>query len=72
MHYRYIIKADGYVALPIVSEMNWIEMKEFFQSKVKKLHPKGTDTILRWGVIELINPQLMSVDDFIHFGAAIL
>lgn len=72
MEYKYIIKGDGLMALPVHSDMNWLEFYAYFRSQVKKIYPKGNDTIWKWGVIEFINPKVMTMDDFINCGPALM
>lgn len=70
--YRYVIRSDNYMAMPVRSEYNCLQMEEWFNNHVKKIHPKCSDTIFQWGSIEFINPKLMSVDDFMSFLPALI
>jgi hypothetical protein len=72
MQYQYIIKGDGIMALPVHSDLNCIEFENHIKDQTKKLHPKGHDTVWRWGVIEFINPKVISVDGFMNNGPALI
>jgi hypothetical protein len=72
MDYHYVIRGDGMMTLPVHSDLNWIEFEELIRRQTKKLHPKGYDTVWRWGVIEFINPKVMSVDGFMAFCPALI
>lgn len=72
MEFRYIIKGAGYMALPVKSELNLDEFTELIMMQSKKLHPKGTDWIWKWGTIEFVNPQVFTPDDFCEYGCALI
>lgn len=72
MEYKYIIKGDGMMALPVHSDLNWMEFIDYFYKEVKKIHPKGRDTIWTWGTIEFINPKVVLIDNFMDRGAALI
>jgi hypothetical protein len=72
MEYRYIIKGEGTMAMPVQSDLDWMEFKDHIQRQTKKLHPKSHDTVWCWGTTEFINPKVMSVDDFANFCPAII
>jgi hypothetical protein len=62
--YTYILRADGYKAMPIRSSLNYNDMKEYIRVHSKKVHPEGRDVVFRWGAINFFNPVVMTVNDF--------
>jgi len=70
--FRYVIRAENNMALVVHSEMNWLEFPEYIKSRSKKLHPKGHDTVYRHGVIEFINPVVMTLDGYGNFAPALM
>lgn len=72
MKYRYIIRANGNKALPVLSDLNLDEFRDYIRKTSEYLHPEGTDTIWRWGLIEFINPVVMLVDDYANYLPAII
>ena len=70
--FKYVITGKGMMALAVHSDLNWIEFKEYFYLQVRKIHPKGSDTIWNWGTIEFINPKVKTMDEFIDFGPALM
>lgn len=71
IEYRYILTGAGYMAMPVASDLNYGEMIELIKKTSKKIHPKGTDTIFKWGTAEFVNPQVKMVDDF-FLGSALI
>lgn len=70
--YQYIITGDHYMAMPVHTDLNCIQMEEWFKRRVTKIHPKCSDTVFRWGSTEFINPKLKSVGDFMLFLPALV
>ena len=70
--FKYVITGDGMMALAVHSELNYNEFVELIRSQTKKIHPKGRDTIYRWGVIEFINPKVMIASDFVDYLPALI
>lgn len=69
--FKYIITGDGYMALPVKSDMNWLQFRDYIreQSYPRK---KREMPCFKWGVIEFVNPQVMSVNDFSEHGCALI
>ena len=53
------------MAVAIHSSLDFFDMSEFIRCKSKKIHPKGNDVIFSIGAIELVNPRVMSADEFL-------
>jgi hypothetical protein len=70
--YKYVIRAENSMALVVHSEMNWLEFQNYILRKTTKLHPKGHDTVFKYGVIEFINPKVMTLDDYANFCPALM
>lgn len=70
--FRYVITGKGMMALAVHSDLNWIEFEDCIKRQTNKIHPKGADTIWRWGTIEFINPQIKTADSFLDFCPALI
>ena len=71
-NWKYIIKGEGRIALPVHSSMQFHEMQEYIRINSKKLHPKGNDKIFMWGTIEIVNPMVMTIDTFADWCPALI
>jgi hypothetical protein len=47
--------------------MNHFEMVEYVRRNSVKLHPEGYETVFRIGIIELVDPVVMTPNDFANF-----
>ena len=65
--FRYILRANGSMAVAIRSEMNYLEFAEYIRSNSSRLHKHSNDRIFRLGTQEFINPEVMSPNDFAEF-----
>jgi hypothetical protein len=72
MMFKYVIRAEGNMALVVQTEMNWLEFPEYIRKRTRKLHPKGHDTVYRYGVTEFINPVVMTLEDYANFCPALM
>lgn len=70
--FKYIIKGDHRKALAVHSGMNWLEFTDYVRKRSVKLHPDGSDRVFRWGGVELVNPEVMSMSDYIDFLPALI
>jgi len=70
--FTYVIKGEGMMALPVKSDLNWNEFKFLIKSRTRKLHPKAHDLVFKWGIIEFINPQVMTLKDFGSYCPALM
>jgi len=70
--FKYIISGNGYKALAVHSSLNWIEFKEYVRSRSERIHPEGTDTVFKWGVLEFVNPKVFGVEEFADYLPAII
>lgn len=61
--FKYILTGDGYMATPIHSEMNFLEMEDYIR-QVSRPSTKREKPCFQLGVWELINPKVMSVNDY--------
>ena len=61
--FKYILVGDGYMATPIHSEMNWLEMEDYIR-RVSAPRTKREKPCFQLGVWEFINPRVMSVNDY--------
>jgi hypothetical protein len=66
MKFRYVITGDDYMALAVHSEMPYDVFKAHIRKETHKIHPKGRDTVWRWGIVEFINPTVLMSDDFVN------
>jgi len=71
-NWKYIIKGEERIALPVHSSMQFHEMQEYIRINSKKLHPKGHDRIFMWGTIEIVNPMVMTIEDFADWCPALI
>jgi hypothetical protein len=69
--FKYIIRADGYMATAVHSEKNWFEMVDFIR-EVSKPRNKREMPCLMVGCHEFINPVVMSVDDYANWLALLM
>ena len=65
--FRYIIRGNGCKAVAVHSDLGWLEMKEWVRENSECIHPNSYDRLLRLGTIELVNPEVMTIDDFADF-----
>lgn len=70
--FTYIITGDGNMAMPVKSDLNYIEFRERMKKQFVKIHPKGRDTIWKWGVLEFINPEVWMPSDYANHLPALL
>jgi hypothetical protein len=70
--FKYIIKGEQRKALAVHSDLNWLEFSEYIRVRSVKFHKDGTDTVFRWGGVEIINPKVMSAGDFVDFLPALI
>ena len=66
--FKYILTGNGSKATAIRSSLNCMEIKDYVRENSHKLHPESSDVVFRIGMIEFVNPQVMSADDFVDFG----
>jgi len=62
--FRYIIRGNGYKAVAVHSDMNLLEFQDYVREHSEKIHPSCRDFVFRIGVIELVNPEVMTIGDF--------
>lgn len=67
-NYVYILRGSGCKAVVIHSGLNWLEISEYVRLNSQRIHPDGSETIFRLGGIEFVNPEVMSVQDFVDRG----
>ena len=72
MEFNYVITGDGMMAMTVKSDLNWFEFKEYFSRQCKKLHPKGNDRVYKHGIIEFVNPQILTLNDFGNYCPALM
>lgn len=70
--WKYVIKGEGRIALAVHSSMQLHELKEYIRLKSKRLHPQGTETVYCWGGLDIVNPQVMLIQDFVDFCPALI
>jgi hypothetical protein len=69
--YKYIIRGDDFMALAVHSEMLWHDFAEYV--RVQSLpRNKREMPCFKWGVLELVNPKVMSPNDFADFLPALI
>ena len=71
-YFYYIIVGDtpsGYPrgAAAVKSNLNYIQFKDYIDSKTEKLHESGKDRIFRLGAIDFVNPKIMFPEDFKNY-----
>lgn len=71
MH-NYIIKGNHSKAIPVKSEMIHIELEDFIHKHSKKIHNDSYDVIFSIGAVEIVNPKVMSLNDFSNYGPYII
>ena len=64
---KYILTGNRCKAIAIRSSLNCMEIKDYVRENSHKLHPEGDDVVFKVGMIEFINPQVMSPGDFADF-----
>lgn len=62
--FRYIIRGNGNIAVPVHSDMDLLAMRDYVRENSESIHVNSFDRVFRLGVIELVNPEVMTVDDF--------
>lgn len=65
--FKYIIKGNNSKAIACRSEMNLFELQGYVRLHSKKLHPEGFETVFHIGAIELVDPKVMTPEDFVNF-----
>jgi hypothetical protein len=61
---RYIICANGNKAIAVHSDLNWMEFTDYVRENSKPIHEDGTDRLFKIGMMEFVNPEVMSPNDF--------
>lgn len=64
--FNYIIRGAGYKAITVKSDLNFLEFKEEIRRMTKLIHPQGTDHVLTFMGVELVNPKVMMMSDFVE------
>ena len=63
-NFHYVIAGDHNVAVAFKSNLMLLEFIGHVAKRTKKLHPKGQDTVFKYGMIEFINPVIHMADDW--------
>lgn len=69
--FKYIIRADGYMAIGVKSEMNLLEFQDYVREQSKPRNKREMPCFMV-GCVEFINPQVMSVNDFAEYGCLLI
>jgi hypothetical protein len=70
--FQYIIKGDCFKAVAVKSEMNHMEMGDYVREHSKKIHNESYDRVFSLGAIDIVNPKVMSPNDFANCGPYII
>lgn len=65
--FNYIIKGNNHKAISVKSDLNWLEFSEEIRTQTKLVHADGSDRVLNFMGVELINPQVMTPQDFANY-----
>ena len=69
----YIIKGNCHKAVAVRSHMNHMEMEEYVRAHSKKVHKDSYDMVFTFGLsTDLVNPKVMSPNDFANHGPYIV
>jgi len=71
MH-NYIIKGDCSKAVAVKSEMIYMDMEDYVRKHSKKIHKESYDIVFSLGAIDIVNPKVMSPNDFANCGPYII
>ncbi len=63
--FKYILTGNRCKAISIHSSLNCMEIKDYIRENSHKLHPEGDDVVFKVGIMEFVNPEVMSKEDFI-------
>ena len=71
-YFYYVIVSDTPAGYPrgatvIKSNLNWLDFKDYIDSRTEKIHESGKDRIYRNGAVQYINPKIMGIDDFKNY-----
>lgn len=67
--FTYVIKGEGYMALPVKSELNLIEFKLLIKNQCKLV---DGNNVWYWGIFGFVNPIVYTLSDFGEIGAALI
>ena len=68
MKYKYIIRAtNNHIAIPIHSYLNLNEFKQHIHSMEKKSHQASDGTYIMFDGSMLMNPTVMTAEEFVDF-----
>lgn len=62
--FNYILKGNGNMAVPVSSDMNSFEIQDYIRRNSRKIMKNSFDTVFSFGVIDFVNPEIITVDDF--------
>ena len=65
--FKYIIKANGHKAIAVKSDLNYNEFNDEIRKMTKKIHKDGDDVVWNFMGVELVNPKVMTANDFADY-----
>ena len=69
--FKYIIRADGYMAIGVKTEMNWLEFRDYVREQSRPRNKREMPCFMV-GCVEFVNPEVMSVSDFSEHGCLLI